>query len=107
MRDSEPVLRKLNALRARRGLPSCSKVALQVKPDYERVQALLEAGQRALGLQLYFDAVMTLCPPLLHQWLLLDFPDPRRWLRARERFTQTTAVWAMTGYISSSPRAPP
>ena len=98
--NSEPLLRKLNTLRSLHGLPSCSKTAITLKPDYERLQAYLNNGQKDLGLQIYFDSIMTACEPLLHEWLLLDYPAAGEWLRARELFTQTTAVWCMTGYIS-------
>lgn len=100
MRNSEPVLRKLNTLRSLHGLPSCSKTAMELKPDYDRLQSYLNSGQKDLGLQMFFDSIMTACEPLLHEWLLLDYPSSGDWLRARELFTQTTAVWCMTGYIS-------
>ena len=100
VRNSEPVLRKLNTLRSLHGLPSCSKTAMELKPDYDRLQSYLNSGQKDLGLQMFFDSIMTACEPLLHEWLLLDYPSSGDWLRARELFTQTTAVWCMTGYIS-------
>ena len=98
--NSEPLLRKLNTLRTLHGLPSCSKTAIQLQPDYKRAQDCFNKGQKDLGLQIYFDAIMPACEPLLHEWLLLDYPAAGEWLRARELFTQTTAVWCMTGYIS-------
>lgn len=98
--NSEPILRKLNTLRSNHGLPSCSKTAVSLKADYERMQVYLKTGQIDTGLQFYFDSILTQCEPLLHEWLLNDFPDPRQWLQARELFTQTTAMWSITGYIS-------
>ena len=98
--NSEPLPRKLNTLRTLHGLPSCSKTAIQLQPDYKRAQDCFNKGQKDLGLQIYFDAIMPACEPLLHEWLLLDYPAAGEWLRARELFTQTTAVWCMTGYIS-------
>lgn len=64
------------------------------------MQVYLKSGQIDIGLQFYFDSILTQCEPLLHEWLLNDFADPRQWLQARELFTQTTAMWSITGYIS-------
>lgn len=101
VRNSEPTLSKLNTLRALHGLQSCSKVALDLIPDFDRMQTLLKSGQRDIGLKLYFNTIMSQFKPVLHEWLLNDFPDPRQWLQARELFTQSTAIWSMTGYVRS------
>ena len=54
---------------------SCSKTCLELKPDFDKVQSLMQTNQRELAAQLYFHAVMPLCPPLLRLWLTQDFPD--------------------------------
>ena len=59
----------------------------------------MQTNQRELAAQLYFHAVMPLCPPLLRLWLTQDFPDPRRWLAARTTYTETTALWSIAGYV--------
>ena len=99
VRNSEPMLKKLNALRRLHGMHSCSKTCLEIKPDFDRVQALMQNGQREQALPLYFNAVMPFCPPLLHLWLLNDFKDPRLWLQARTLYTETTALWSIVGYV--------
>ena len=100
VRNSEPILRKLNTLRSLHGLPSCSKAAIELKPDYERMQSYLKAGHTEVGLQMYANSILSQMEPLLHEWLLMSFPEPKQWLQARELFTQTTAIWSITGYIS-------
>lgn len=78
---------------------SCSKTCLELKPDFDKVQSFMQTNQRELAAQLYFHAVMPLCPPLLRLWLTQDFPDPRRWLAARTTYTETTALWSIAGYV--------
>ena len=64
------------------------------------MQDLFSKKQQESALALYINTIQNASKPVLHEWLLLDFPDPRQWLQARDLFTQTTAVWSMTGYIS-------
>lgn len=99
VRNSESILSKMNKLHRLHGLESCNKMAYELVPDCDRIQTLLKSGQKSLGIQLYFNTIMTKFKPFLHEWLLNDFPDPRQWLQARELYTQTTAIWSMTGYV--------
>ncbi|KAK8792252.1 hypothetical protein WA171_002504 [Blastocystis sp. BT1] len=100
VRNTEPVLRKLDSIRHIQGLRSCNAMCVEMKSDYSRMQALIESGKRDEALQLYFNAILPLSPPLLRFWLLNDFKDPRLWLQARTLYTETTALWSIMGYIS-------
>lgn len=100
VRNTEPVLRKLDSLRRLHGMRPCNAMCMEMKSDYSRMQALMEAGRREEALQLYFNAILPLSPPLLRFWLLNDFKDPRLWLQARTLYTETTALWSIMGYIS-------
>ena len=98
--NSEPIRRKIDRLRELKGWCSSSSLALQLKNDFQHVQDLFAKKQQESALSLYINTILSASKPVLHEWLLLDFPDPRQWLQARDLFTQTTAVWSMTGYIS-------
>ena len=97
---SQPTLKKLDFVRSQQGLPECASLCKSIKPDIDRMQALLEAGQKEAAVKMYMGCVVPLCPPLLRNWLLNDFGEPRLWLQARTLFTETTALWSMMGYIS-------
>lgn len=100
VQNTEPVLRKIDSIRRIQGMRSASSACMEMKADYSRMQALIETGKREEALQLYFNAILPLTPPLLRFWLLYEFKDPRLWLQARTLYTETTALWSIMGYIS-------
>lgn len=38
-------------------------------------------------------------PPVLHEWFIEMFPETEAWFAARLRYTRSTAVMSMVGYV--------
>eukprot|EP00923_Selenidium_pygospionis_P050737 GHVN01087849.1.p1 GENE.GHVN01087849.1~~GHVN01087849.1.p1 ORF type:complete len:1286 (-),score=105.50 GHVN01087849.1:462-4319(-) len=49
--------------------------------------------------EVFVAKVLPLCKPVMHRWLLESFATPHEWLSARRRYTTTTAIASIIGYI--------
>ncbi|ODQ64945.1 hypothetical protein NADFUDRAFT_4642, partial [Nadsonia fulvescens var. elongata DSM 6958] len=47
----------------------------------------------------FFRQFLKEYPPVLHHWLIEQFPEPQVWLESRNNYTRTCAVMSMVGYI--------
>lgn len=48
---------------------------------------------------MFMDKILPTLKPVLHQWLQTTFPEPGQWYDARQRFTQSCALWSIVGHI--------
>lgn len=49
--------------------------------------------------EIFEDEVLSLFPPVFHQWFLNNFPDPTSWLKSRQAYGRTCAVMSMVGFV--------
>jgi serine/threonine-protein kinase ATR len=47
----------------------------------------------------YYRSIVETIPPMLAEWFGKEFSNPRAWLRARNTFTQTQALWCIVGHV--------
>ena len=47
----------------------------------------------------YFQSIVDTIPPMIAEWLAREFVDPQRWLRARNTFTKSQAMWSIVGHV--------
>lgn len=45
-------------------------------------------------------------PPVLHEWFIEMFPETEAWFTARLRYTRSSAVMSMVGYVLGYVRSP-
>ncbi|KAI0700624.1 hypothetical protein BC835DRAFT_1404834 [Cytidiella melzeri] len=45
------------------------------------------------------DHILTIFPPVFHEWFIETFPEPSAWLASRLAYSRTTAVMCMVGFI--------
>ncbi|KAL5253637.1 hypothetical protein ACHWQZ_G013417 [Mnemiopsis leidyi] len=50
-------------------------------------------------IKLFKNTMLARHPPVLSEWFRRTFPDPSSWFTARQKYTQTTAVISMVGYV--------
>ncbi|CCW70628.1 unnamed protein product [Phytomonas sp. Hart1] len=66
----------------------------EVKKWYTKVEA------RTLSkMKLFTQYILPAAPAVLHQWFDMAFASNSAWYQARERFTQSTALWSIAGHI--------
>eukprot|EP00736_Rhodelphis_marinus_P013297 Rmarinus@m.12179 len=66
----------------------------EIKAVYHRVA---ELGSDRL--KFFQEWMLPRCPPVLHKWFLINFPEPSEWMRARQAFCNSCAAWSMMGHI--------
>ncbi|TCD67266.1 serine/threonine-protein kinase M1 [Steccherinum ochraceum] len=49
--------------------------------------------------KLFREEVLSLFPPVFHEWFLETFPEPSAWLASRLSYSRTAAVMSMVGFI--------
>ncbi|TDL29365.1 hypothetical protein BD410DRAFT_710460 [Rickenella mellea] len=49
--------------------------------------------------KLFKDKVLTIIPPVFHEWFIETFPEPSAWLSSRLSYGRTAAVMSMVGFI--------
>lgn len=76
------------------------KLFMKIDEAQKMVKNKSSSDQSALGnLVLLFEKICKEVPPVLHNWFIDQFSDPRTWYLARTSFTRTSAVMSMVGYI--------
>ncbi|KAJ5895477.1 hypothetical protein N7495_007168 [Penicillium taxi] len=50
-------------------------------------------------LELFTTKILDKLPPVLHEWFIEMFPETEAWFTARLRYTRSTAVMSMVGYV--------
>ncbi|KAJ4486427.1 latcripin-1 [Lentinula lateritia] len=48
---------------------------------------------------LFTKKILSLFPPVFHEWFIETFPEPTAWLASRLTYARTTAVMSMVGFI--------
>jgi serine/threonine-protein kinase ATR len=43
--------------------------------------------------------VLSMFPPIFHEWFLEQFPEPTTWLKSRLAYSRTAAVISMVGFV--------
>ncbi|KAH8096675.1 hypothetical protein BXZ70DRAFT_1032531, partial [Cristinia sonorae] len=49
--------------------------------------------------KIFREEVLTLFPPVFHEWFIETFPEPSVWLTSRLSYSRTAAVMSMVGFI--------
>ena len=62
-------------------------------------QHTLAKQKPAEFIKLFKNTMLARHPPVLSEWFRRTFPDPSSWFTARQKYTQTTAVISMVGYV--------
>ncbi|KAL2832369.1 hypothetical protein BDW59DRAFT_104134 [Aspergillus cavernicola] len=87
-------------LRTLRELVTKSLKERGVTPNYEEIRNhLKEACSDPSKVSLFTDKVLTMFPPVLHEWFVEMFPETGAWFAARLRYTRSCAVMSMVGYV--------
>ncbi|KAI0751060.1 hypothetical protein C8Q80DRAFT_1099585 [Daedaleopsis nitida] len=87
-----PVRSVLTALYTRRGQSLWNG---EVRLGFEKLKAtpVKEVGE------VFVREVLSLYPPVMHEWFAETFPEPSSWLSSRMSYSRTAAVMSMVGYI--------
>lgn len=51
------------------------------------------------GGKIFEQKVLSVYPPVFHEWFVSNFPEPAAWLKARHAFARTCAVMSMVGWV--------
>ncbi|KAJ9198046.1 hypothetical protein DTO164E3_5302 [Paecilomyces variotii] len=71
-----------------------------ITPNYTEIrQYLNEACSDVSNLPLFTTHVLSKFPPVLHEWFVEMFPETGAWFSARLRYTRSSAVMSMVGYV--------
>ncbi|KAF9006738.1 hypothetical protein BDQ17DRAFT_1389499 [Cyathus striatus] len=49
--------------------------------------------------QIFQKDILSMFPPVFHEWFIETFPEPTAWLASRLTYARTTAVMSMVGFI--------
>ncbi|KAI0353102.1 hypothetical protein OH77DRAFT_1497585 [Trametes cingulata] len=85
-----PVLLKLYD---RQGISSWNSA---IRHGFEKVKAASDNEEAG---KVFAREVLSLFPPILHEWFIETFPEPSVWLASRTAYSRTAAVMSMVGYI--------
>ncbi|KAH8118429.1 hypothetical protein DFH11DRAFT_1686601 [Phellopilus nigrolimitatus] len=61
-------------------------------------QKIKEATEKEAS-RIFEEKVLSLYPPIFHEWFLDTFPEPTAWLSSRLAYGRTAAVMSMVGFI--------
>ncbi|KAL4915148.1 hypothetical protein BDW62DRAFT_203876 [Aspergillus aurantiobrunneus] len=87
-------------LRTLRDLVTKSLKERGITPNYEEIRYYLnEASSDPSKISLFTDKVLATFPPVLHEWFVEMFPETGAWFAARLRYTRSSAVMSMVGYV--------
>ena len=68
--------------------------------DYARVRVLLdEACSDEKKVSIFTKEVLSIFPPVFHEWFVDMFPEPGAWFTARLRYTRSCAVMSIVGHV--------
>ncbi|CAO3569415.1 unnamed protein product [Mortierella alpina] len=67
-----------------------------ILPPIADIKRLLDHDDRV---RIFSQELLPKFPPVFHQWLKDIAPEPTEWFATRLRYTRTTAVMSMVGYI--------
>ncbi|KAJ5770783.1 uncharacterized protein N7511_002834 [Penicillium nucicola] len=73
-----------------------------ITPNYNEIRHYLEdicADQSFSKLPLFTTKILAKLPPVLHEWFIEMFPETEAWFTARLRYTRSSAVMSMVGYV--------
>lgn len=71
-------------------------------PNYTEIKHYLDeicADRSMAKLPLFTTKILAKIPPVLHEWFIEMFPETEAWFAARLRYTRSTAVMSMVGYV--------
>ncbi|GEM06491.1 phosphatidylinositol 3-/4-kinase [Rhodotorula toruloides] len=81
----------LNKAYLSRGIASWS-------PDLKRIFDGIRDDSKRIG-ERFDKEVLSMFPPVFHDWFLETFPEPSAWHRARLAYSRTAAVISMVGFV--------
>ncbi|KAF4759666.1 hypothetical protein HAV15_007320 [Penicillium sp. str.  len=73
-----------------------------ISPNYNEIRHDLNeicADRSFAKLPLFTTNVLAKLPPVLHEWFIEMFPETEAWFTARLRYTRSSAVMSMVGYV--------
>ncbi|CAG8024016.1 unnamed protein product [Penicillium olsonii] len=73
-----------------------------IAPNYNEIRHYLNeiCGDRSFAkLPLFTTKILVKLPPVLHEWFVEMFPETEAWFTARLRYTRSSAVMSMVGYV--------
>ncbi|KAJ6104203.1 hypothetical protein N7523_010523 [Penicillium sp. IBT 18751x] len=73
-----------------------------VAPNYTEIKHYLNeicADRSMSKLSLFTTKILAKLPPVLHEWFIEMFPETETWFSARLRYTRSSAVMSMVGYV--------
>ncbi|KAJ4479010.1 hypothetical protein J3R30DRAFT_3881305 [Lentinula aciculospora] len=63
---------------------------------FTKIKAMNDGNKAA---ELFTKKVLSLYPPVFHEWFIETFPEPTAWLVSRLTYARTAAVMSMVGFI--------
>ncbi|KAI0720383.1 hypothetical protein C8T65DRAFT_736114 [Cerioporus squamosus] len=88
-----PVRTILNTHYVRRGRQLWTA---ELRAGFDKVKAITNNREAA---EVFVREVLSLYPPVMHEWFIETFPEPTYWLTSRTAYSRTAAVMSMVGYI--------
>ncbi|OJJ46333.1 hypothetical protein ASPZODRAFT_66362 [Penicilliopsis zonata CBS 506.65] len=71
-----------------------------IVPDYKEIKIYLnEACSDVANAPIFKTKILSKLQPVLHEWFVEMFPETEAWFTARLRYTRSTAVMSMVGYV--------
>ncbi|KGO59126.1 PIK-related kinase, FATC [Penicillium expansum] len=73
-----------------------------ISPNYNEIRHHLNeicADRSFAKLPLFTTKILAKLPPVLHEWFIEMFPETEAWFTARLRYTRSSAVMSMVGYV--------
>ncbi|CAG8239237.1 unnamed protein product [Penicillium salamii] len=73
-----------------------------IAPNYNDIRHYLNeicADRSFSKLPLFTTKILAKLPPVLHEWFVEMFPETEAWFTARLRYTRSSAVMSMVGYV--------
>ncbi|BGO96796.1 Serine/threonine-protein kinase MEC1 [Rhodotorula toruloides] len=67
-------------------------------PELKRIFDSIRDDQKRIG-ERFDKEVLSMFPPVFHDWFLETFPEPSAWHRARLAYSRTAAVISMVGFV--------
>ncbi|RDX53828.1 hypothetical protein OH76DRAFT_1342536 [Lentinus brumalis] len=68
----------------------------ELRAGFDKVKAVANHREAA---EVFVREVLSLYPPVMHEWFIETFPEPTYWLTSRTAYSRTAAVMSMVGYI--------
>ncbi|GLI80066.1 serine/threonine-protein kinase M1 [Penicillium ochrochloron] len=74
----------------------------RIAPNYTEIRHYLDeicADKTFSKLSLFNTKILAKLPAVLHEWFIEMFPETESWFTARLRYTRSSAVMSMVGYV--------